>query len=593
MKDKMAGTIVKKKIAMATDELNERTKPRPWHLNPADGRPQLTEAEYGFAERSYSRLKEAIERGNPTKVKRWMKANPTRLFVGKEPCYGATGMGPLAYACICGHRILMSVGHVLFKYFQDVGIQDSLGRNVIHTAAIHGGVDSLEFILNELFFEEDFRAGVEKALSAKDQRGYTPLHLAALYGHLEMVRALLKRGVCINPRDNEGRTPFLVAAAFCHVDIVNLLHRYGADLHAKDGWGFNAIITTMLREERECDKMPLTEPQPDHTDADQTYETLVALRNMGADGEARDNCGRTPYHFAALWDCGSGPAGFTNDVAGLWKVDVFAKCNLGQNALFYAAMRTDYVMAIDRVQGLDLLRDYPEDPDLMSDMGMKRMDLEDRNVHGRTVTLFAGWRCLEYLMFYVRQKKDDDGSMDLPRLPINGNRATVAWKASWRVVLHLINMGGKWTAKDNSGLNLSHICNGWIKAHNTMVASAKKQNQLFGTAFEQALASEMKICTALLKWMTLNSVHEWLGKLHPILVHHEEKKKAEAFKRFQEEQEALRRYQEEQKQREDVQNSRELAKVLASLDMYKTGGHLTPMSMIPVFQNFPVKSHMV
>ncbi|QRG36311.1 hypothetical protein FDK38_000645 [Candidozyma auris] len=43
--------------------------------------------------------------------------------------------------------------------------------------------------------------------NSKDPNGYTPIHAAASYGHLDLLRYLLGKGGDINIQDNEGDTP--------------------------------------------------------------------------------------------------------------------------------------------------------------------------------------------------------------------------------------------------------------------------------------------------------------------------------------------------------------------------------------------------
>lgn len=43
--------------------------------------------------------------------------------------------------------------------------------------------------------------------NSKDQNGYTPIHAAASYGHIGLLRRLIERGGDINIQDNEGDTP--------------------------------------------------------------------------------------------------------------------------------------------------------------------------------------------------------------------------------------------------------------------------------------------------------------------------------------------------------------------------------------------------
>ena len=81
-------------------------------------------------------------------------------------------------------------------------------------------------------------------LAAKVQDKYqlTPLHLASLYGWVEMVRVLLNCGTTVNAEDNLGRTPLhMVSVARDRsiaqengVCIAQLLLEHGADVNAQD-----------------------------------------------------------------------------------------------------------------------------------------------------------------------------------------------------------------------------------------------------------------------------------------------------------------------------------------------------------------------
>src|SRR5882762_8112045 len=48
---------------------------------------------------------------------------------------------------------------------------------------------------------------------AKDENGFTPLHLAAANGHKDMVDFLLTTKADVNAKDNSGSTPLHQAAA--------------------------------------------------------------------------------------------------------------------------------------------------------------------------------------------------------------------------------------------------------------------------------------------------------------------------------------------------------------------------------------------
>lgn len=59
--------------------------------------------------------------------------------------------------------------------------------------------------------------------NAVDSEGSTPLHFAALKGHVEPTRLLLQSGAASDRRDNSGRTPLLNACYGGHIRVVELL----------------------------------------------------------------------------------------------------------------------------------------------------------------------------------------------------------------------------------------------------------------------------------------------------------------------------------------------------------------------------------
>ena len=74
-------------------------------------------------------------------------------------------------------------------------------------------------------------------MNVRDNCGWTPLHEACNYGHLEVVRTLLDNGADIDDPGGElcgGVTPLIDAVVNGHVDVVTLLVDRGADLGARD-----------------------------------------------------------------------------------------------------------------------------------------------------------------------------------------------------------------------------------------------------------------------------------------------------------------------------------------------------------------------
>lgn len=72
------------------------------------------------------------------------------------------------------------------------------------------------------------------------ERGITPLAVAAIGGHLATVAALLHGGADVNAKLDQGNTALLVATRKGSVEIVRLLVASGADVRARNDNGETA-----------------------------------------------------------------------------------------------------------------------------------------------------------------------------------------------------------------------------------------------------------------------------------------------------------------------------------------------------------------
>ena len=63
------------------------------------------------------------------------------------------------------------------------------------------------------------------------------MHIAAYFGHVEIVKLLLERGANPNAKNNIGRTPLHYAAQEGCVDVVRVLLERGADPWIADKGG--------------------------------------------------------------------------------------------------------------------------------------------------------------------------------------------------------------------------------------------------------------------------------------------------------------------------------------------------------------------
>jgi len=75
----------------------------------------------------------------------------------------------------------------------------------------------------------------------KDNAGYSPLHLAARYGHLEIVKILLQAGAKLDILDKFGWSPLHKAAYREHLEIVKILLQAGADPDIQNNHGWSTL----------------------------------------------------------------------------------------------------------------------------------------------------------------------------------------------------------------------------------------------------------------------------------------------------------------------------------------------------------------
>lgn len=80
-------------------------------------------------------------------------------------------------------------------------------------------------------------------LEAHNSDGWTPLHLAAFFGHADLANALLDRGAQVDARSTNSmkNTPLHAAAAGGNAPLVELLVKRGADVNARQDGGFTAL----------------------------------------------------------------------------------------------------------------------------------------------------------------------------------------------------------------------------------------------------------------------------------------------------------------------------------------------------------------
>jgi hypothetical protein len=124
-------------------------------------------------------------------------------------------------------------------------------RNCIHLQPLMMNVKLRRRGMTQLHHcaENGLTSSVKRLLSIRninvnvkdDWNGWTPLHWAALKGHIEIARLLLQNGAEVNAKDYDGRTPLHFAASQGKVDILHLLVENDADLEAQSNSGWRAL----------------------------------------------------------------------------------------------------------------------------------------------------------------------------------------------------------------------------------------------------------------------------------------------------------------------------------------------------------------
>ncbi|HEY6987877.1 MAG TPA: ankyrin repeat domain-containing protein [Bryobacteraceae bacterium] len=126
---------------------------------------------------------------------------------------------------------------VLAKYYRQEGVAEYL-------LGLRPKLDV--FSLSIAGREADALAEIDRnpaLLEAHSSDGWTPLHLAAFFGHVGLANALVDRGAAVNSRSTNPmkNTPLHAASAGGHLTLVELLLKRGANPNATQEGGWTAL----------------------------------------------------------------------------------------------------------------------------------------------------------------------------------------------------------------------------------------------------------------------------------------------------------------------------------------------------------------
>ena len=174
-----------------------------------------------------------------------------------------------------------------------INARSRTGESAILTAVYHRQKDIVNLLVARgapLTLFEACAAGefdrVERLVEAEPQAingysadGWTPLHLAAFFGHSKIVELLVDRAadVAARSRNTNGNTPLHAALAANHVLAAGLLLGAGADVNASDAGGWRPLHIAA---------------------ANNNLDSMASLVAQGADVAAANREGQTALSLA-------------------------------------------------------------------------------------------------------------------------------------------------------------------------------------------------------------------------------------------------------------------------------------------------------
>lgn len=193
-------------------------------------------------------------------------------------------------------------------------------RIALHWAVAYGQLEIASILLNPTKFQPDSLPTQQKVNQFEieiddfvDESGWTPLHIAASIGNLEVLQLLLSHEPKpdVNLQTNNGSTPVHLATSKKHFDIVKELVNNGASVRIKDkksqyplhraaAVGSLPLVEFLIKD----GKSPINAKDIGgwtalhHALAEGFGDVAVLLVKLGADYNVEDSDGLTPLKVA-------------------------------------------------------------------------------------------------------------------------------------------------------------------------------------------------------------------------------------------------------------------------------------------------------
>ena len=133
--------------------------------------------------------------------------------------------------------------------------------------------------------------------------GTTPLHYASERNNIEIARLLIAKHSDVNAKNAVGDTPLHLAVRNNDRNIVELLIANGADVNARNNEGKRPVDDTLIRNCKEVGELLITKGANVSIHVAVRFGALAGIRNLvnaGIDVTTKDQENNTPLHYAAM-----------------------------------------------------------------------------------------------------------------------------------------------------------------------------------------------------------------------------------------------------------------------------------------------------
>lgn len=214
------------------------------------------------------------------------------------------GITPIFWACKHGY---MHIVKYLFEKGADIEHQNNYGSNPIRYACANGQLEVVKYAFEDLGIDD-------KSITPT---GWTYLHFACQADQVDLIKYLIQRGADITAKDNNGATPIHIASGKESINVVRyILETYSSvcGVNDKDARGQTAIVYAVSKSDLQITKY-LVEQGADvnvkfgsnftvlhHCALNKFNELGKFLISSGADIHATLTNGYSPFTMAAVKD---------------------------------------------------------------------------------------------------------------------------------------------------------------------------------------------------------------------------------------------------------------------------------------------------